>query len=128
MPRNYGRGPAQVNFNLRIAKTFGFGPESGSGAKGAMISGGDVAAATNAAAGKRINAIIGAPTSGRRYNLTFSLSARNVLNHTNPGHITGNITSPLFGESNEIGRPPNGEGFYETANNRRIELQARFVF
>lgn len=128
VPRNYGRGPAQINFNLRIAKTFGFGSAGGSGAKGATIAGGDVAATTNAAAGKRINAIIGAPSSGRRYNLTCSISARNVLNHTNPGPITGNITSPLFGESNEIGRPPNGEGFYENANNRRIELQVRFAF
>ena len=128
VPRNYGRGPAQINFNLRIAKTIGFGPENGSQGNGGGVAGGDVAGTASAATGKRINAIIGTPGSGRRYNLVLSVSARNVLNHTNPGPITGNITSTIFGESNEIGRPPNGEGFYETANNRRIELQVRFTF
>jgi len=128
LPRNYGRGPAEINFNIRMSKTVGFGAKEGGRSSGAAISGGDVAGTANAAAGKRINAIIGTPSSGRRYNITFSVSARNVLNHTNPGQITGNITSPRFGESNQIGRPPNGEGFYETANNRRIEMQVKFAF
>lgn len=127
LPRNFGRGPAQINFNIRLAKTIGFGSKE-SGKSSATIAGGDVAGTANAAAGKRINAIIGTPQSGRKYSITFSLSARNVLNHTNPGLITGNITSPLFDESNQIGRPPNGEGFYETANNRRIEMQVKFAF
>jgi len=111
-----------------MSKTVGFGAKEGGRSSGAAISGGDVAGTANAAAGKRINAIIGTPGSGRRYNITFSISTRNVLNHTNPGQITGNITSPLFGKSNQIGRPPNGEGFYETANNRRIEMQIKFAF
>ena len=128
VPRNYGRGPAQINFNIRIAKTIGFGSENGSKGNGGGVAGGDVAGTASAATGKRINSIIGTPGSGRRYNLVLSVSARNVLNHTNPGPITGNITSTIFGRSNEIGRPPNGEGFYETANNRRIELQVRFTF
>ena len=65
------------------------------------------------------------PTS-KRYNLTVSVSARNLLNHVNPGPIIGQITSPLFGEANQVA---GGYGaFAETANNRRLELQMRFSF
>jgi hypothetical protein len=56
------------------------------------------------------------------------MSARNVLNHTNPGPISGNITSPLFGRANQMAGNINGEGFSENANNRRLELQLRFTF
>ena len=56
------------------------------------------------------------------------MSIRNLLNHTNPGPITGDITSPLFGRANQIAGTPNGEGFWETADNRRLELQIRFTF
>jgi hypothetical protein len=64
---------------------------------------------------------------GRRYNLSISMSVRNLLNHTNPGPIIGNITSPLFGQANQ---PAGGGGFVfsEAANNRRLELQIRFTF
>jgi len=64
---------------------------------------------------------------GRRYNLSISTSVRNLLNHTNPGPIIGNITSPLFGQANQLA---GGGGFIfsEAANNRRLELQMRFTF
>jgi hypothetical protein len=107
IPRNYGRGPGQMSVNLRIAKTFGFGAER----KSAKGGGG----------------IFTAP-SERRYNLIVSMSARNLLNHTNPGPIIGNITSPLFGHANQMAGNLNGEGFSENANNRRLELQIRFAF
>jgi Carboxypeptidase regulatory-like domain len=58
--------------------------------------------------------------------LTLSVSARNLLNHLNPGPIIGNINSPLFGQSNQLG---GGFGAYsDGANNRRLEFQARFAF
>ena len=56
------------------------------------------------------------------------MSGRNILNHTNPGPIIGNIMSPLFGESNQVAGSPNGEGFSENASNRRLELQIRFTY
>jgi hypothetical protein len=58
------------------------------------------------------------------------MSVRNVLNHTNPGPIIGNITSPLFGQANQPAGSGNlgGTGFSEAANNRRLELQTRFTF
>ena len=64
----------------------------------------------------------------RRYNATISLSIRNLLNHTNPGSITGDITSPLFGRANQMAGSVNGEGFSENASNRRLEMQIRFTF
>jgi hypothetical protein len=58
------------------------------------------------------------------------MSIRNVLNHTNPGPIIGNITSPLFGQANQSAGSSTlgGTGFSEAANNRRLELQTRFTF
>jgi hypothetical protein len=52
----------------------------------------------------------------------------NILNHTNPGPIIGNITSPLFGRANQPAGGGGPGGFSEAANNRRLELQARFTF
>jgi carboxypeptidase family protein len=127
LSRNFGRGPAQIWVNFRIAKTFGFGPErgGGSGGQGGGPFGGN-------------------PTTNRRYNMSISLSARNLLNHTNPGPIIGNIASPLFGQANQMGGggfgpglgPGGGAGFggigfggfAENANNRRLEMQVRFTF
>jgi hypothetical protein len=129
VPRNYGRGPGQVSMNLRLAKVIGFGKEKGSG-------GGDPRPAASAAPGMTAQAaggggigrVIGTPTTAHRYNLSIGLSIRNLLNHTNAGPIIGNITSPLFGFANQVAGGANGEGFYETANNRRLESQIRFTF
>jgi hypothetical protein len=71
---------------------------------------------------------LGSSASDRRYSLILGLSARNILNHNNPGPIVGNITSPLFGRANQTNVLPNGEGFSESANNRRLEMQIRFNF
>jgi len=125
--RNYGRGPALIRVNLRIAKAIGFGSEIGTSAekRPAASVGGATAAQ---ASGRGLGGIIGNPKSSRRYNLIFSMNIQNLLNHTNPGPIIGDITSPLFGFANKIAGGPNGEGFFETANNRRLESQIRFTF
>jgi len=105
--RNFGRGPGQMFVNLRVAKIFTFGAER----KAAQSGGG----------------IFAAPAE-RHYSLSVSLSMRNLLNHTNQGPIIGNITSPLFGQANQMAGNLNGEGFSENANNRRLELQMRLGF
>ncbi len=125
--RNFGRGPGLVTVNLRIAKTIGFGPEKGGSAKAAAPQGG-IAAGANPTAPGGMRGVFSQPSTSRRYNLTFGLSTRNLLNHNNPGPIIGNITSPLFGRANQIAGAPNGEGFSENASNRRLELQIRFSF
>jgi len=70
----------------------------------------------------------GVSSTTHRYNLTLSLSVRNLTNHTNPGPIVGNITSPLFGQANQASGTGGGGGISESANNRRTEIQLRFAF
>ncbi len=117
LPRNYGRGPGMISVNARLGKTWGFGPERES-ASGATPLG--------AGHNSGFHSVFSDVSTSRRYNLTLSISARNLLNHVNEGPIIGQITSPLFGEANSVA---GGYGaFAETANNRRLELQTRFTF
>jgi hypothetical protein len=120
LPRNYGRGPGSVTVNLRIAKIIEFGGAGESAAAALRRSGG-------APAGAGTQGSSSSAQTGRRYNLNISMSIRNLLNHTNPGPIIGNITSPLFSQANQ---PAGGGGFIfsEAANNRRLELQVRLTF
>jgi hypothetical protein len=64
----------------------------------------------------------------RPYTLSFAMATRNILNHTNPGPIIGNITSPLFGHANQPSGGAGNGGFSEAANNRTLEFQTRFAF
>jgi hypothetical protein len=66
--------------------------------------------------------------SKRAHTLSFTMEMVNLLNHTNPGPIIGNITSPLFGRANQPAGGAGFAGFSEAANNRRLELQTRFTF
>lgn len=107
LPRNYGRGPGYVLFNLRLTKIFEFGrvPE----------------------APKQVN---GSGPEQHRYTLSIAASMRNIINHDNPGPIIGDITSPFFGRANQSAGATGfgGTGFLESANNRRLELQLKFSF
>jgi hypothetical protein len=72
-------------------------------------------------------------TSTKRYNLTFSAYARNVLNNVNLGSPIGVIGSPLFGQSNSLGGffgggGGGGGGGPSQAANRRIDFQVVFSF
>lgn len=118
LPRNYGRGPGQFSVNARLGKTFGFGPEKEAS--------GAAASPMGAGHNSGFHSIFSDLSTGKRYNLTVSVSARNLLNHVNEGPIIGQITSPLFAQANSVA---GGYGaFAETANNRRLELQMRFTF
>jgi len=66
-------------------------------------------------------------TAGKRYVLTLSVQARNLLNNVNHATPVGQLSSPLFGQSTAIagGFGPGGGG---AAGNRRFEVQARFSF
>jgi len=129
LPRNYGRGPGIVLFNLRVSKTFAFGGREpgGSGAPGGYGSyGRRVEGGPFNVGGPRDNSA----SSGRRYTVTISMAMRNILNRNNPGPIIGNIESPSFGQANQpygVGAL-GGTGFSESADNRRLELQTRFTF
>ena len=131
IPVNFLTGPAHFTLNLRLAKTFAFGPErsatdgaqsgregprgGGGGGGGPRGGGGPFGGSGGGGLGVASN---------RRYSLTFSVNARNLLNHVNLATPIGNLSSPLFGQSNALAGGP----FSSAASNRRIELQASFNF
>jgi hypothetical protein len=133
IPINVGTGTTLFTVNLRLSKTFGFGKEVGAG-KGAVGGQGGGGGGRGGGPGGGLGgrglggapggAFMTAPTSNRRYNLTFSVSARNVLNRVNLAPPTGNLESPLFGESNALAGGPYSFG----SATRRIDLQALFSF
>jgi hypothetical protein len=107
--RNYGRGPGTISLNVRFGKTFNVGPKPENAAQ-------DSRRSSEQADVKR------------PYRFSISMETQNILNHTNPGPIIGNITSPLFGHANQPAGGGGFGGFSEAANNRRLELQMRFTF
>jgi hypothetical protein len=138
IPINIGTGPTLFTANLRLSKTFGFGREVGAGqgprgGQGGGGGGGRGGGAPGGGLGGRGLSGAGggpggpfsaaAPTS-RRYNLTFSVSARNVLNRVNLAPPVGSLDSPLFGQSNALAGGPYSFG----SATRRIDLQVLFSF
>ncbi|PYS93700.1 MAG: TonB-dependent receptor [Acidobacteria bacterium] len=63
----------------------------------------------------------------KRYSLTLSLNFNNLLNHTNPGVIVGNLSSPQFGQTISSGGFFGGGGG-RCPDNRCVEAQVRFNF
>ena len=137
VPINYLTGPAQFTLNLRVSKTFGFGRETGGkggmnqsgggpGPGGGGHGGGPGGGGGGFGGGPRggMGAIFGPGNTNRRYNLTFSVNARNVLNHPNLAAPIGTLSSPFFGRSISLAGGP----FSSAAANRKIELQASFSF
>ncbi len=113
LARNSGRGPGMVGFNLRVGKSWVFGPEKAGAKPFHKAEGWQILEPTD---------------NSRKFKLTASMSIRNILNHNNPGQIIGNIASPLFGRSNSAYGGNNNQDFSEAANNRRLELQLRLGF
>src|SRR5260370_25560938 len=157
VPRNYLTGAGLISFNVRIARTFGFGAKRGAGnvmtpgggdmgggpggGRGGM-GGGD--RGPGGGGGMRMGG--GGPGGGRggmggmgrgltehRYHVTLSVMVNNLINHYNPGGYVGNLNSPQFGQPTGInsgfgGGGPGGGPGGSVANNRRIEFQTRFTF
>ena len=142
IPRNDGDGPGNVSINLRVSRTWSFGkrPEQamatqgGGPPRGMMMGGGGPPGGGGGGGGGMRGGggpggpggMFGAAGSGR-YNLTFSISGRNVINHVNYAPPNGNLSSPVFGQSTSLA---SGFGPYASgaAGNRKIELQLRFSF
>ena len=142
IPRNYGRGPGQFSLNMRLGKTWSFGGEGSTGQAGP---GGDMPMGPPPSGGRGMRGggggfhggpgggqggpggMFGGGNSRKKYNLTFSIQARNLLNTVNLATPTGNLLSPLFGISTQTagGFGPMGGS---AGPNRRIELSLRFSF
>ena len=132
--RNYARGPALVNLGLRLARTWSFGgagesgpaqgqmgppPGGGGGGRGGPGGGGP------GPGGGPTPGAFGGMT-GRKYNLTLSLNARNALNHPNYAAPNGDLSSPFFGQYLSLaGFGPFGS---PSTYNRKIDVQLRFAF
>jgi hypothetical protein len=144
IPRNYGQGPSFFSINLRVSRTWGFGPERGSGPTpqsggggmggpggggpggGRGPGGGGMRMGGGGGRGGGMGGMFGDATTNRRYNLTASINARNLLNSTNLGNYNGDLTSSNFGEATTL-----AGGFGNATNqatNRRIDLGLRFTF
>jgi hypothetical protein len=131
VPINYLTGPSLFTLNLRLAKSFGFGPDLGGkgGAQGGGPPGGPSGGGPRGGGGGYGRGPGGgfsgmAPATTRRYNLTFSVNARNVLNKVNAAPPIGIVSSQDFGKSIALAGGP----FSSMAANRKIEVQAMFSF
>ena len=143
--RNSAYGPANVNLNVRVARTWSFGNRGESGpAEGGpppgmgglrgpggggpppgMMGGGPGGPGGRGGGGGGMRSMFGG-NSGKKYNLTLSASARNVLNYANYGPPSGDLSSPFFGEYRSLaGFGPFGAS---TTYNRKIDLQLRFTW
>jgi hypothetical protein len=145
IPINYAEGPGMFAVNIRLSRTWGFGNRAepgavqnggggrggpggggpGGGGRGGGMRGGGFGGGGRGGGG--FGAVGG---TGKKYNVTLSANARNVLNHVNLNQPVGSLSSPQFGESTNIasggGGPFGGGG--GAAGNRRIELQLRLQF
>ena len=138
VPVNMLSGPSLFTLNLRVSKTFGFGKkveatntggrgEGGGGPRGGGPGGGGPRGGGfgGRGGGGGGGGFDGGGSSGHRYSLTFAVSARNIFNNVNLATPIGNLSSPLFGESNQLANPPFSA---RPSANRRIDLQATFNF
>ena len=130
VPINSFTGPGNTTVNLRLSKTFGFGRETkgggggggGGGPRGGPRGGGLGPGGLSGGGGGNPFAFGGGTS--HRYNLTFSISARNLFNTFNQGNPVANLSSPLFGQTLSGGGGP----FSSASANRRVDLQVRFSF
>ena len=134
IPINYLTGPNHFTLNLRLAKSFGFGPEThssgaqqGGGPGGGFPGGGGGPRGGSGGGGgfgRGPGGFGGGSSTTRRYSLTFSVNARNILNKVNAATPIGTLSSQSFGQSIALAGGP----FSSAAANRKIELQAMFNF
>ena len=126
IPPYYGTGPGRFSLNLRLSKTIGFGPETkGAGMMDRMGGPGGGGRGPRGGFGGAMGGPMGLGTAtNRRYNLTFSVNARNIFNNINFAPLVGNLSSPIFGQPNAIAGGPYGAA----SAPRKIELGATFTF
>lgn len=125
LPINYGTGPGHFVMNLRLTKTFGFGPKAKEGAGGQGGPGGGGGHRHGGPLFGGGGPMIMSSNSDRRYNLTMGISFRNAFDNVNLATPNGFLGSRLFNVSNNIVGFPYSPG---TTANRRIDLTANFTF
>lgn len=120
IPINYCTGPALFTTNLRVGKTFGFGPMKEQANTGGPGGGGE----HGGHHGGR-GMFGGGSNTGHKYNLTLSASVQNLFNNHNysvPNATLG--SAALFGKTTQLaGRP-----FTSNAALRQVSFNASFNF
>jgi hypothetical protein len=135
VPINYCTGPANVTFNLRVAKVFGFGPKTGAAATsggdegqnrrgGGGGPGGGNRGGGGGGRGGGGGPMGGGSNSGHRYSFTLGAQAMNLFNMVPYGTPTSSLSSPRFGQFTTLSTGP----FSSQTAVRRIMLQATFNF
>jgi Carboxypeptidase regulatory-like domain len=144
IPVNYCTGPASASFNLRLARTFGFGPklesasptpgqQGGPGGPGGFGGGPGGPGGGGGRGGPGGGGPGGGPggpggpggaSTGRKYSLTLGAQASNLFNEVPYGPQVSSLTSPLFGRSTSLQAGP---GASSNAV-RRIMLQLNLNF
>jgi Carboxypeptidase regulatory-like domain/TonB dependent receptor len=139
---NCGEGPAQFAVNLRLSRTWGWGekvgttprnggdfggPDGGGGGRGGGFGGGGrgggfAGGGGRGGGGGGRGGGLGGGNTGKKYNLTANVEARNAFNHQNLAAPNGSLNSPYFGESLALA------GGNSAAGNRRLTFQLRFQF
>ncbi|MGC2637811.1 MAG: carboxypeptidase regulatory-like domain-containing protein [Acidobacteriaceae bacterium] len=141
IPYGIGTGPSNISVNMRLSKVVGIGPKLQEGEHGAG-GGGGFHGGPPGLGGGGFSGSRGGPgrmdqAVSRRYSLTFSGWATNILNHENlgtpsgvmgpsPNPVTGDLElNPYFGTSQSL-----AGGFFHgpTSGNRTLFLEAMFSF
>ena len=151
IPINYGTGFSHFTANLRLSRTFGWGEKAGSapnpgagggdggpggggpggpggGGRGGGGPRGGGGGGFAGGGGRGGFGGFGGGNTGKKYNLTMTLSARNALNHVNYASPTGSLNSPTFGQSLSSDSGGGGGRGGGSSGNRKVELQLRFQF
>ncbi|HUJ32585.1 MAG TPA: carboxypeptidase regulatory-like domain-containing protein [Candidatus Acidoferrum sp.] len=139
IPINAFVGPPHFSLNLRLSKVFGFGkvsegPGGGGGGGGGHDHGGRGPGGPFGGGGGGFG--MGGGGSNHRYNLTFTVNARNITNYVNENQPSGVLNvpdltstvpyelSPFFGKSNNLAGGP----FASNGASRLFYLQVGFTF
>ena len=112
LPRNFGQGPGFVELNLRVRRTFALH----SGEKN-----------VTAPAAILHRGLFNTPQTPTGTHLSASVTVRNLLNHDNRGLPIGNLTSPLFDQSNTLSSATD-PSLPAYGNNRRLQFELRLNF
>lgn len=130
IPINEETGPPHFTLNMRFSKTFGFGEKKETAARGGS-GGGTFGRGPGGPHGDHGGGgMFGGNPSDNRYNLTFSVNARNIFNYVNLNNPVANLGSKVcdlpgcFGQSSSLAGGP----FSSSTANRLIYLQCQFNF
>ncbi len=137
VPINLCTGPALFTTNVRLTKTFGFGPSTapaagqrqgqgqGQGGPGGGLPGrGGPGGGGGGRGGPGGGGFGGAGSTGRRYNLGFGVQVLNLFNNEDLSTPNGTLTSQNFGRSTQL----NGRPFTTNSAVRQVLLQTSFNF